>query len=141
MKQLYFLFLNFMSLCYASDGTFKRLVIESESETGQSAKFSDARLTAKHDSYYRSQCIGSAECVPLTECSEMLYEAARSCYTGDRTMFCGATEYETYVCCPRITNDGRSVCGKSLVQGPKYKGLGAYPFVARIGFKSTVFSY
>jgi hypothetical protein len=28
------------------------------------------------------------------------------------------------------------VCGKTLIQGNAYRKLGAYPFVARIGFKS-----
>lgn len=53
------------------------------------------------------------------------------------------------VCCPQVgeTNklnhggaggkfvDGQR-CGISVVQGQDYRGIGAYPWVARVGFKS-----
>lgn len=63
-------------------------------------------------------------------------------------MFCGNIGQHPLVCCP--IKPGPSTkpqadtpiiesevdCGKSLIYGPQYNGLGAFPFVARIGFKS-----
>uniref|UniRef100_A0A182PE86 ethanolamine-phosphate cytidylyltransferase n=1 Tax=Anopheles epiroticus TaxID=199890 RepID=A0A182PE86_9DIPT len=93
---------------------------------------------------YRVSCPGLSECVPLAECPELLLEISRQCYRGDFSLSCGVNEYEPHVCCPRVTsppfNDQRgsaATCGKSIVQGDFYNGLGAYPFVARIGFKNT----
>uniref|UniRef100_A0A182QFC7 Uncharacterized protein n=1 Tax=Anopheles farauti TaxID=69004 RepID=A0A182QFC7_9DIPT len=92
---------------------------------------------------YRVSCPGLSECVPLAECPELLLEISRQCYRGDFSLSCGVNEFEPHVCCPRVTspafNDQRAsaACGKSIVQGDFYNGLGAYPFVARIGFKST----
>ena len=55
------------------------------------------------------------------------------------------------VCCPNLPEDnfigyqGRRVdapkCGQSAIQGFGYQGIGAYPFVARVGFKSEFSSY
>lgn len=69
-------------------------------------------------------------------------------------MFCGVNQnFEPYVCCPayqappsfqdssnNLNNQDKlnGACGKSLIQGTFYKKLGAYPFVARIGFKSEL---
>lgn len=81
-------------------------------------------------------CLGGRMCVPMSECTAMYYEVAKSCYNGDRSMYCGGTQYEPYICCPRSPLEHSSVCGKTLVSGQFYRGLGAFPFVARIGFKS-----
>lgn len=67
------------------------------------------------------------------------------------SMFCGNIGQHPLVCCP--IKPGPSTkpqadtpiiepevdCGKSLIYGPQYNGLGAFPFVARIGFKSKQF--
>lgn len=87
--------------------------------------------------------------------------------TGDRSSVCGYTDgSEPLTCCNRrgiaqdgidtlpqfgpITNNNNPPsfvsnldginsmsCGRSLIQSQFYRGLGAFPFVARIGFKST----
>lgn len=79
----------------------------------------------------------------------MLLETARQCYRGDFSLSCGVNELEPHVCCPRRQQQQQPLgggvfddrnpdvgCGKSIVQGDFYHGLGAYPFVARVGFKS-----
>lgn len=75
-------------------------------------------------------------CVPMSECQAMYYEVAKSCYNGNRELYCGGTQYEPYICCPKSPLEHNSVCGKTLVSGQFYRGLGAFPFVARVGFKS-----
>lgn len=87
-------------------------------------------------SNYGGTCPGGRTCVPMSECQAMYYEVAKSCYSGDRTLYCGGTQYEPYICCPKSPLEHNSVCGKTLVSGQFYRGLGAFPFVARIGFKS-----
>lgn len=84
-------------------------------------------------------CLGGRMCVPMSDCAAMYYEVAKSCYNGDRSMYCGGTQYEPYICCPKSPLEQSSVCGKTLVSGQFYRGLGAFPFVARIGFKSKYF--
>lgn len=81
-------------------------------------------------------CSGGKMCVPMSECTTMYYEVAKTCYNGDRSMYCGGTQFEPYICCPKSPLERSSVCGKTLVTGQFYRGLGAFPFVARIGFKS-----
>lgn len=85
---------------------------------------------------YGGTCSGGKICVPMSECTTMYYEVAKTCYNGDRSMYCGGTQYEPYICCPKSPLERNSVCGKTLVTGQFYRGLGAFPFVARIGFKS-----
>lgn len=75
-------------------------------------------------------------CVPMSECTTMYYEVAKTCYNGDRSMYCGGTQFEPNICCPKSPLERSTVCGKTLVTGQFYRGLGAFPFVARIGFKS-----
>lgn len=89
--------------------------------------------------YGGSSCLGGTMCVPMSECTSMYYEVAKSCYNGDRSMYCGGTQYEPYICCPKSPLDHSNVCGKTLVAGQFYRGLGAFPFVARIGFRSKFF--
>lgn len=106
-------------------------------------------------------CPGSNDCMPLRECPQILVEVTKRCYNSDRSLFCGVNQnYEPYVCCPSYQSpsyvgqaptyiaDGTNQftspdklsgqCGKSLIQGNFYKKLGAFPFVARIGFKSKL---
>lgn len=89
---------------------------------------------------YGASCTGGRICVPMTDCSVLYFEAIKTCFAGDRSMFCGGTQYEPYICCPKTPLEQNRVCGKSLVSGQFYKGLGAFPFVARIGFKSEFLS-
>lgn len=87
-------------------------------------------------SNYGGACTGGKICVPMSDCQSMYYEIAKSCYTGDRSVYCGSNQYEPFICCPKSPVEQNSVCGKTLVAGQFYRGLGAFPFVARIGFKS-----
>lgn len=82
-----------------------------------------------------TECSFGTECTPLHDCTAMIYEVAKNCYYGDKSLFCGGGEEMPYVCCPSSPLEKNQVCGKSLVQGHFYKGLGSYPFVARVGFK------
>uniref|UniRef100_A0A336KWB3 CSON000672 protein n=1 Tax=Culicoides sonorensis TaxID=179676 RepID=A0A336KWB3_CULSO len=84
-------------------------------------------------------CSGTGTCVPMMECGEnYALEAARRCYNGDKNIFCGVdSRGEPMVCCTKNRRDFET-CGKTLVQGRTYKGLGAYPFVVRIGFRNTI---
>lgn len=86
--------------------------------------------------YYGAPCSGGRICMPMSDCHQMTYEAAKACYTGDQSLFCGGSGYEPYVCCPKSSLESSQMCGKSLVSGQFYKGLGSFPFVARVGFKS-----
>lgn len=88
--------------------------------------------------FYRTgACDAGSDCLPLAECTYgMQYQAARGCLSGDRSMSCGSSGGEPFVCCPRGKFESVQACGKSLVSGQFYKGLGTFPFVARIGFKS-----
>lgn len=113
-------------------------------------------------SSYRLACPGLNDCVPLRECPHMLSEITTRCYNNDRSLFCGVnSNFEPFVCCPigytsppyqtdvgvgsSGNNNNNNVnyqdklsgsCGKPLIQGSFYKKLGAYPFAARVGFKS-----
>jgi hypothetical protein len=97
----------------------------------------DTNGTPQTRSYYRLSCPGINECVPINECPEIMQDALRKCMRGDKSLFCGNEQSnEPYVCCPRNPMDARNGCGRTLIQGQYYKGLGAFPFVARVGFKS-----
>lgn len=127
------------------------IIIETESLVPEQR---DSRDTSAK---YRMSCPGVSDCVNLRDCPQILVEATSKCYNGDRSLFCGINNnYEPYVCCPQLypppyQSDGTNhlpnnqydqsnklsgSCGRSLIQGSYYKKLGAYPFVARIGFKS-----
>ncbi|XP_058818835.1 phenoloxidase-activating factor 1-like isoform X2 [Topomyia yanbarensis] len=116
-------------------------IVESESGGSAAAYRGGTPVPGRESkSLYRISCPGQSVCVPLAECPELLLETARQCYRGDFSLSCGVNELEPHVCCLRKYNyDDRTDvgCGKSIVQGDFYNGLGAYPFVARIGFKNT----
>lgn len=82
-------------------------------------------------------CYGIGPCVPIQECGEnYALEAAQKCYNGEKNIFCGVdAQGQPMVCCAKTRRDFET-CGKSLVQGKDYKGLGAYPFTVRVGFRS-----
>lgn len=125
----------------------------------------DGRAIDSGSANYRIACPGSSDCVLVRDCPQILVEATTRCYNSDRSLFCGVNQnFEPYVCCPSSyqspnyqspnfnsppyvaegtnhlnTPDRLSgTCGKSLIQSNYYKKLGAYPFVARIGFKSEL---
>ncbi|XP_053692139.1 venom protease [Sabethes cyaneus] len=123
-------------------------IVESESgsSAGNPVRYRSSGIAEPADrefkSTYRIGCPGGSECVALAECPQLLLETARQCYRGDFSLSCGVNELEPYVCCPKLVHnkyDDRADggCGKSIVQGDFYHGLGAFPFVARIGFKNT----
>jgi hypothetical protein len=120
-----------------------RLVIESESSTGlhvDDTETGESKMlpgTQSRAYYGRLTCPGISECVPMNECPEVLQDALRKCSRGDKSLFCGnELAGDPYLCCPRNPMDIRNGCGRTLIQGQNYKGLGAFPFVARVGFKS-----
>lgn len=98
----------------------------------------EASDSAQSKSFYRLSCPATSECLPVSECSRGLVDVIRKCYAGDKSMFCGLNnDYDPYICCPRRDSyNTDDICGRSLVTGQSYYGLGAFPFVARIGFKS-----
>lgn len=122
---------NLEYFCFIAD----HILIDAE-ENIQSVGLDGSGIDLATRSVYGSACSGGRACVPMSECSAMYFEAAKTCFAGDRSMFCGGTQFEPYICCPKNPLEQNRVCGKSLVAGQFYKGLGAFPFVARIGFKS-----
>ncbi|XP_055642291.1 phenoloxidase-activating factor 1 [Toxorhynchites rutilus septentrionalis] len=136
---LSFLFLYVLSEVVHINGKTHSII---ESENGGGMVYYSGTATSRPEpkALYRINCPEQSECLPLTECPDLLLEAARQCLRGDFTLSCGVNELEPHVCCPRQQkfDDRNDVgCGKSIVQGDFYNGLGAYPFVARIGFKNT----
>ncbi|XP_058449201.1 venom protease [Malaya genurostris] len=115
-------------------------IVESETSGSASVYRAGSPVFGQESrSLYRISCPGRSECVPLAECPELLLETARQCYRGDFSLSCGVNELEPHVCCPtqnKYDDQADTGCGKSIVQGDFYSGLGAYPFVARIGFKN-----
>ncbi|CRL02564.1 CLUMA_CG015738, isoform A [Clunio marinus] len=123
------------------------IIIETENIKG------DDQENRESPAQYRLTCPGTSECVSLRECPQILAEATMRCYNSDRSLFCGVNQkFEPFICCPTYqsptyvaesTNNLNNYdklsgsCGRSLVQGSSYKKLGAYPFVARIGFKNV----
>lgn len=39
--------------------------------------------------YYRLACSGLNDCVSVSQCPQILVEATKKCYAGDRSIFCG----------------------------------------------------
>lgn len=105
---------------------------------GAQSKSRNPYISNIKDSYL---CQGIGPCVPMNECGDNYgFEAARKCYNGDKSIFCGVdTRSDPMVCCPRSTTKKvYETCGKTLVQGKNYQGLGAYPFAVRVGFRSEL---
>lgn len=123
----------------------EHVILETENVNSETRENRDI----SQSSAYRLACPGVNDCVALRDCPQVLVEATTRCYNSDRSMFCGVNQnYEPYVCCPPpsyVADSSNNFnaqdklagpCGKSLIQGSFYKKLGAYPFVARVGFKS-----
>ncbi|XP_012158253.1 prostasin isoform X1 [Ceratitis capitata] len=117
-------------------GTFEKLIMP-ENFVNPSASAAPQGRSYAPRSYYDAgtECTVGTECTPLHDCTAMIYEVAKRCYYGDKSLFCGGGEEMPYVCCPSSPLEKNQVCGKSLVQGHFYRGLGTHPFVARVGFK------
>ncbi|XP_022223139.2 CLIP domain-containing serine protease 14D-like isoform X2 [Drosophila obscura] len=146
IKVLFLVLMVFLILAgvRTESGEFEQLLIPAQYAQPKASKAQPGNETTGHSlfarSYYQensqSVCSVGTECTPLHDCTALIYEVARSCYYGDKSLYCGgAAEEMPYVCCPSSPLEKNQVCGKSLVQGHFYKGLGSYPFVARIGFK------
>ncbi|CAG9583148.1 unnamed protein product [Danaus chrysippus] len=92
-----------------------------------------------------NRCPVNMSCVPISSCPLLEDLLDFSCFSSDRyfhrlnSLTCGNANNEDYVCCPscecgRVYAPGTESCGKSMVQGIDYSGIGAHPWVARIGF-------
>ncbi|TDG45631.1 hypothetical protein AWZ03_007906 [Drosophila navojoa] len=138
-----FIFCNIFASIRTEAGEFEKLVIPPTyakrdlSSDGNSSASSHSVSARSYlgQSAGTSECAFGTECTPLHDCTAMIYEVAKNCYYGDKSLYCGGGEEMPYVCCPSSPLEKNQVCGKSLVQGHFYRGLGSYPFVARVGFK------
>ncbi|XP_047997988.1 CLIP domain-containing serine protease 14D-like [Leguminivora glycinivorella] len=94
---------------------------------------------------FKGSCPPNTTCVPIGLCPLLGDLMDYSCFSSDKyfhrlnELTCGHSNGEDYVCCPscdcgKVYQDGTERCGRSMVQGVGYKGLGAHPWVARIGF-------
>ncbi|XP_063538852.1 chymotrypsin-like protease CTRL-1 isoform X1 [Cydia strobilella] len=94
---------------------------------------------------FKGPCPQNTTCVPISMCPLLGDLMDFSCFSSDKyfhrlnELTCGQLNGEDYVCCPscdcgKVYQDGTEKCGRSMVQGVGYKGLGAHPWVARIGF-------
>ncbi|CAH0551632.1 unnamed protein product [Brassicogethes aeneus] len=93
-------------------------------------------------------CPASSQCVPLTSCPILNNIIDNQCVLSDRIaeLGCGY-QGSGLVCCPQINDpntispssvvDGQK-CGGSQVKGDGYDGIGAFPWVVRIGFRNVL---
>lgn len=112
-----------------SINNLERLIVQGESRSNAE----NLKVRSFYDGI--TECAAGTECIPLPECTSMIYEISKRCYYGDKSLFCGGGDDLPYVCCPSSPLEKNQLCGKSLVQGHFYKGLGTYPFIVRIAFK------
>ncbi|XP_063905184.1 CLIP domain-containing serine protease B4-like [Zophobas morio] len=94
-------------------------------------------------------CERNTECLPLSQCPMLNNILSNECVNTERisNLGCGYHSGERYVCCPLVVdplnniNSGKMVdgqrCGISQIQGDNYDGIGAYPWVVRIGFRNV----
>ncbi|KYB26332.1 Serine protease easter-like Protein [Tribolium castaneum] len=95
-------------------------------------------------------CPRNTECLPLSQCPMLNDILDNACVNTDRiaNLGCGYQGAQGYVCCPLVAdplnniNSGKLVdgqrCGLSQVQGNNYNGIGAFPWVARVGFRNVL---
>ncbi|XP_028169758.1 chymotrypsin-like protease CTRL-1 [Ostrinia furnacalis] len=94
----------------------------------------------------KGPCPPYTSCMAISSCPMLEDLFDFSCFSSDRyfhrlnELTCGHANSEDYVCCPscegdKIYKEGAEKCGQSMVRGINYNGLGAHPWVARIGFK------
>lgn len=92
-------------------------------------------------------CPANTQCVPLSSCPTLRSLISSECLLTKRieSLSCGYLG-SGLVCCPQISettlHPGKMVdgqrCGTSQVQGDNYEGVGAYPWVARVGFRNVL---
>ncbi|XP_050305448.1 phenoloxidase-activating factor 3-like [Anthonomus grandis grandis] len=105
----------------------------------------------------RAICPPSSECVPLSSCPILSSILDNQCVLENKLaeVSCGS-KGSGLICCPhleimsinQIGNIASTVipgkfvdgvrCGQSQVEGEGYDGIGAYPWVVRIGFRNTL---
>ncbi|KAK9512438.1 hypothetical protein O3M35_000872 [Rhynocoris fuscipes] len=95
-------------------------------------------------------CSDGYSCVPLEECTIMEQLLKKSCLQTDklRALTCGYKGLQIMVCCPdscpsqtpnKPSNQGQ--CGMPKLNNwwsSNYKGVGAQPWVVRVGFKNKL---
>ncbi|GBP31772.1 Phenoloxidase-activating factor 3 [Eumeta japonica] len=107
----------------------------------------------QNDDDTRNLCGDSnTTCVPISSCPLLEDLLDVSCFSSDRyfhrfnSLICDRRDGEDYVCCPscqcqklmQMPGKSKDNCGRSMVQGQDYEGLGAHPWVARIGFTTVL---
>lgn len=106
----------------------------------------------QHPLTRRAICPPSSECVPLSSCPVLSNILNNQCVLSDRLgeLSCGY-QGSGLICCPRVESNAINIgstapgkfvdgvkCGQSQVEGDGYDGIGAYPWVVRVGFRNTV---
>ncbi|XP_072933022.1 CLIP domain-containing serine protease B4-like [Epargyreus clarus] len=95
--------------------------------------------------HFKGRCPPYTACVPISSCALLEDLLDFSCFSSDRyfhrlnELTCGNANGEDYVCCPscecgNVYQENTQRCGISMVKGMNYSGIGAHPWVARIGF-------
>ncbi|XP_052750365.1 LOW QUALITY PROTEIN: CLIP domain-containing serine protease B4 [Galleria mellonella] len=93
----------------------------------------------------KGPCPPNTQCKPISSCPMLEDLLDFSCFSSDKyfhrlnELTCGHANSEDYVCCPscdcsRVYQEGTERCGQSMVRAVNYSGIGAHPWVARIGF-------
>ncbi|CAG4996659.1 unnamed protein product [Parnassius apollo] len=105
----------------------------------------DMGRSENEDINFKGRCPLNTSCVPISSCPLLEDLMDFSCFSSDKyfhrlnELTCGNNNDEDYVCCPscdcsRVYPEGTEECGRSMVKGNGYKGIGMHPWVARIGF-------
>ncbi|KAJ8924173.1 hypothetical protein NQ315_006957 [Exocentrus adspersus] len=94
-------------------------------------------------------CPANSQCVPLSSCPILNNLINNECFLTNSIadLSCGY-QGSGLICCPQASesnslhSSGKMVdgqrCGVSQVQGDGYNGLGAYPWVVRVGFRNVI---
>ncbi|XP_066262787.1 CLIP domain-containing serine protease B4-like isoform X2 [Euwallacea similis] len=104
----------------------------------------------------RAICPPNSECVPLKSCPILSIILDSQCVVEDKLgeISCGYRG-SGLVCCPQMESNsinrvstqgsftpGKYVegvkCGQSQVEGDGYDGIGAFPWIVRVGFRNTL---
>nr|XP_022916219.1 venom protease-like [Onthophagus taurus] len=96
-------------------------------------------------------CPSNSQCVPISSCPILRDVLNSECVISSRIgkLGCGF-QGSGLVCCPSYDDSNNNIaqdrrdkantkCGQSSIQGEyNYDGIGAYPFVARVGFRNSI---